>query len=1682
MAEVSSSISFSKSKLSNGSGLSSKHIYDDVFSSPVKLKSSSFSSSSFAVDDYADIFARSRASLPSSIPVLDLPVAGEMDDDFVRVRSSGVDYSGIFGGSGGEDGLALNSDCFPPPNSKKAKSPAKKPRSKVAPLIQTRSLQLHEGVDRNQMPNGSSPQSSSISVNYESVQYHKSREGIKGVTHIDAVPGVLSSVFDGVAPSRKDVPVERVQLIVDDANISLDFGKGKKQKKLSRKEVTHEKQIQDDSWHEREEDSGSGLHPFENSNNTFEASAKAAEPSDTTMPILAAPQSADPDSSLDNRSIDSSFKIYDENLHTGGNTAVESSSPSSPTLSEELDVNSDAAICAAAVRRAIEEAEAQIRLAKEMLQVCDGHGPVKMTFKDSLKFRAINNNKHVSQADGFKENNNVHESSAHVEDTSVISSGLKGQSTNEIERVGFNLEDQIKVSKDVETGNSRANADDLKSAQESSSTDGEGGGEWETAKHLSQLLTGVKNRLVSFMAWQADGEKKVMQKQAAEASDSLDQSKDSDKVVKDMKVTEEKESNGNQDKVHWDGGRAQDATDMMASSAPEVCELVENDMTDNDVLAQETIYLGFKVWPDAENPKKLTDPPGFEEKAKVTEIQDSSCIHNFEWRQKEVVDCAEGDMADEVLEQNQEKLVDGFQMQEYEASATDTENSVLHTEIPEHAEYMVDHDVEEAIDESLNEVLRDAKQTMTNSDHSGYSTDMESIKRGEKDMKKVVLEHQVENSKLLNEAYLVRTTVEEGAAAKDEREENDDTEREIYCNVAEAQQNITETYSVDKIGAGEEGKGNTCKSEENKDINRHDDQTVAQQQLETRNIVIETCLGAETSGEEGTEDATVWSEYEEIGGETDPIVVQEPRDIIVLNKVDLVGEIGDGGSVEDLDGWENNQVNGKTEQKVGGEQQRITDMRIEASLLKESGKLGGAEDAYKLEENEEIGRCSDVTDQSEETNMLIDVTEDSVNDEHLTADDHNSEQEKREFLSTSEAHQQDKTSISDFSCEGNTRMAETSTFSQSEAYDEESIAVQMQKELIQEMVITTVLAKDMDSDEIRETNAACGHQSYEESGFEEIEIDKSEGPEPVDVKARESVDDSNLKNDSKNLVHEFGGTRNISGRHAVIDQEKEKRGVEAIHKRRRWFEGMGKVVSALQPSIFGGDSATTETAEEATATSTLEQSVEAQVEESVTKSGEATHVGESGIATDLESDTSKNQDKRRKNIEATHKRRRWFETREEASISERSRIFVEGSMEMDHGIRRGCIFGFNSEDADGSVNTTSECSDERKADANIYQGEFSNTEAAHRRKRWFENVEKLEPIKQPIVLDDCMMNSIINQEAECDGSSFQQSELGETSGVMEADTNDKEEPGSGPHQDADEVKRRKREKEKEKLAVERAIREARERAFAEARERAALDRTTGEVRQRVAGPPHDRPGKTSAEAKPVPDRASTEARLRAERAAVERATAEARERALQKAMSEKSVYKPREQLGKNTADKSSALDQPPGSSPYNSSRNPSSFDSAPLPAERTDITSDESVQRCKARQERHKRTMERAAKALEEKNLRDLQALKEQAERNRYAAVLDLEVRRWCGGKEGNLRALLSTLQYILAPDSGWQPMSLTDLVTSTAVRKAYRRATLCVHPDKLQQRSASVQQKYVCEKVFDLLKEAWQKFSPDER
>ncbi|KAK9096131.1 hypothetical protein Sjap_021628 [Stephania japonica] len=324
------------------------------------------------------------------------------------------------------------------------------------------------------------------------------------------------------------------------------------------------------------------------------------------------------------------------------------------------------------------------------------------------------------------------------------------------------------------------------------------------------------------------------------------------------------------------------------------------------------------------------------------------------------------------------------------------------------------------------------------------------------------------------------------------------------------------------------------------------------------------------------------------------------------------------------------------------------------------------------------------------------------------------------------------------------------------------------------------------------------------------------------------------------------------------------------------------------------------------------------------------------------------------------------------------------------------------------------------------------------------------------------------------------------------------------------------EREKARQAVERATREARERAAVEARlkaEKAAVEKAIA-ARQRAERVAVQR---AQAEAR---ERAAEGAKQRAERAAAEareRVQAEAREKAAAAAKSEvderlkaeRAASFAGENRQKNENDLESFFNMGARSNSTPKSRTSSDpafdsqFQSRPGPegaqwsstgtsssmkkaSSTTNIVDDlssifgatpssiefqevegESEERRKARLMRHQKANERAVKALAEKNERDLQVQREQAERHRMAETLDFEIKRWAAGKEGNLRALLSTLQYVLWPECGWQPVSLTDLIAAASVKKFYRKATLCIHPDKVQQKGANLQQKYIAEKFL---------------
>lgn len=91
--------------------------------------------------------------------------------------------------------------------------------------------------------------------------------------------------------------------------------------------------------------------------------------------------------------------------------------------------------------------------------------------------------------------------------------------------------------------------------------------------------------------------------------------------------------------------------------------------------------------------------------------------------------------------------------------------------------------------------------------------------------------------------------------------------------------------------------------------------------------------------------------------------------------------------------------------------------------------------------------------------------------------------------------------------------------------------------------------------------------------------------------------------------------------------------------------------------------------------------------------------------------------------------------------------------------------------------------------------------------------------------------------------------------------------------------------------------------------------------------------------------------------------------------------------------------------------------------------------------------------------------------------LIDENINLWSAGKETNIRMLLSTLHHVLWANSGWHAVPIHSLIDGAQVKRAYQKARLCLHPDKLQQRGVMQSQKYLANKAFTALQDAWAAF-----
>lgn len=127
------------------------------------------------------------------------------------------------------------------------------------------------------------------------------------------------------------------------------------------------------------------------------------------------------------------------------------------------------------------------------------------------------------------------------------------------------------------------------------------------------------------------------------------------------------------------------------------------------------------------------------------------------------------------------------------------------------------------------------------------------------------------------------------------------------------------------------------------------------------------------------------------------------------------------------------------------------------------------------------------------------------------------------------------------------------------------------------------------------------------------------------------------------------------------------------------------------------------------------------------------------------------------------------------------------------------------------------------------------------------------------------------------------------------------------------------------------------------------------------------------------------------------------------------------------------------------------------------------------REEEKNRRMQEKLQEKQDRDAKESSALNEKLEASgRLAEELD----NWAKNKDGtgykDIKTLLCTMHEVIWQGSNWQQVPLSELMVNpeAKVKKFYRKGVLIAHPDKHQ--SASGEQQYRAERIFNALNEAF--------
>ena len=143
-----------------------------------------------------------------------------------------------------------------------------------------------------------------------------------------------------------------------------------------------------------------------------------------------------------------------------------------------------------------------------------------------------------------------------------------------------------------------------------------------------------------------------------------------------------------------------------------------------------------------------------------------------------------------------------------------------------------------------------------------------------------------------------------------------------------------------------------------------------------------------------------------------------------------------------------------------------------------------------------------------------------------------------------------------------------------------------------------------------------------------------------------------------------------------------------------------------------------------------------------------------------------------------------------------------------------------------------------------------------------------------------------------------------------------------------------------------------------------------------------------------------------------------------------------------------------------------------------DVSDDEqegdTEERTAARKKRHDRVRAAMRAKLQEKRDREIAAVAEQAERQVLKDLIGADIDEWLRQNQGNIRTMLAKLGDVLWENHGYKSPGLNDLIEANAVKKAYHKALIIIHPDKVRQKGGSTDQCYIADRVFDQVRDAY--------